>query len=313
MIARVQEAPAAEQVLQKHGKSFYWASRLLGERHADRAARLYAFCRFADDVVDERPQSAASDLALLRHRWSYRSGDDAELARFRALADALHLDHDAIDCFLDALERDTGPVRVEDDADLLRYCYGVAGTVGVQMCAALDVSESQALPFAIDLGIGMQLTNISRDVLEDAGRDRIYLPRTRVGRRATPERIASGDPVSRRRAERTIRQLLALADRYYRSADRGMRYLPWRARLGIMTAARVYEAIGPVILRALDEDRYWGARAHVPARAKLRHTARATASLLFHPRYGNYGAHPRHDATLHEALRGLPGADDGTR
>jgi 15-cis-phytoene synthase len=190
---------------------------------------------------------------------------------------------------------DCGPVRIADEAGLLRYAYGAAGTVGIMMCAVLDVRDAQALPFAVDLGIAMQLTNIARDVAEDAARDRIYLPAEWLPPDYGPDAIArSPEP-----AFAAIDRVLVLAGRHYRSAEGGFRHLPASARTAIRAAARLYEAIGPVVLRAGPAALATGRRAVVPDWRRLLLLARCLAPAP--------PAAP-HDARLHTALRGLPGA-----
>src|SRR5690606_4571262 len=105
-------------------------------------------------------------------------------------------------------------------------------------------SDARALAHAVDLGIAMQLTNICRDVAEDASRGRVYLPRCRLEAAGTsPEEIVSGRAAPAKVAA-VVRDLLDLADAYYESADAGMRFIPDRARLAILVASRIYRAIG---------------------------------------------------------------------
>jgi len=294
-------------VLARHGRSFHWASRLLAGPDAERCARLYAFCRHVDDLVDGGPPETAQRAMhglrcdLLRGR-----SDDPTLTGFLRLADACDIPRHLVLAFLDGVATDLGPVAVRDERELLRYAYGVAGTVGLMMCAALGVRDRRALPFAIDLGVAMQLTNVCRDVAEDAGAGRLYLPRSLLRPTTSAAAIRRGEWRALEDARRAVRTLLGLADRFYRSADLGMRYLPRRARLGILTASRVYEAIGDEILA--QPPSAWTRRAVVGPRRKLGRTLRAIGALL-RPRSWNRGRPPRHDAALHGPLRALPGAD----
>ena len=131
---------------------------------------------------------------------------------------------DAVIALVDGLLMDQHPVRVDDEAGLVRYCYHVAGTVGLMMCHILDARSSDAYAFAIDLGIAMQLTNISRDVLEDARMGRRYLPAAWVGD-ITPDEIvaAAAGHNDRVRAQVTtgVARALNLAEQYYASGIRG--------------------------------------------------------------------------------------------
>jgi len=294
---------AAEVVLAEKGRSFHWARRLLGKTHAARATRLYGFCRHLDDIADE-----ATSAETARARLSAASRDIAAgVSADPVIRDGIRLMeacriHPAIARELIAgLVSDLDPVRVPDEAALLRYCYRAAGTVGVMMCGVLDVSEPAAFAHAIDLGIAMQLTNICRDIAEDAAADRRYLPASLIGEAAPAELIAPAaakQPLLRE----GVAALLTLADRYYASGERGLSYLPLRARSGMLVAGRVYRAIGTQ-LRARDYD-FWTGRIAVTDGRKAALTARA---LLGAPGRRSFWRKPaEHDARLHVALRGLP-------
>ncbi|NJN46543.1 MAG: phytoene/squalene synthase family protein [Candidatus Competibacteraceae bacterium] len=297
----------ARLTLKRHGKSFYWAGALLEAEQAQHAAVLYAFCRAADDLADGiDPSIARSGLSDIRRALERGVSADPTVNAFLQLATVQQLPLMPAQVLIDTLMDDVGSVRLQTWDELLRYAYGVASTVGILMCGVLRVRDSAALPFAIDLGIAMQLTNIARDVLEDAARDRVYLPQEAAPIRLHPQHLVAGDTATRGAAYAVVEQVLHQADRYYRSADHGMRYLPWRARLAILTAARVYEAIGGVVQGCRDE--YWRGRSYVGVAGKCWHTSRALSAALSQPRYWLSGQPPRHDPQLHQALRGLPGA-----
>lgn len=258
---------AADGLLAQRGHSFHLARRLLSARHAERATRLYGFCRRMDDLADECPSPIAAHEALAVVRLALLTGHSND----PFLRDMLHLMHD---CGIDptvpleliqGVQSDLGEVRVADMTELLRYGYRVAGTVGLMMTAALDVSAPEALPHAIDLGIAMQLTNICRDVRDDALLGRRYLPATLVGALEPASLIAPVGAV-RAAAVHAMSTLLDLADRHYISGEQGLRYLPAGARAGILVAARVYREIG-VVLRLRDFD-CWSSRARVGAATK---------------------------------------------
>lgn len=295
-------------VLARHGRSFHWASGLLSKRDAADAAKLYAFCRHADDLVDELPPAighaaiVALRAAIDESLASSQPASPPALRDFCGLMHRRRIDPAIVRVLLQTLERDTRPVRLADTDELLRYAYGVASTVGLMMCAVLDCDDVRAQPFAIDLGIAMQLTNVARDVLEDARRGRIYAP--------MPADVTAADIVADRGRARelaliAVRGVLDLADRYYRSADRGLCLLPWRARGAILAASRIYEGIGAVIRRR--RGAYWRQRCHVSTVGKAWHTARALSSLTLVPRYWRGRGVVTHDSTLHRALAGLPG------
>jgi 15-cis-phytoene synthase len=302
-------ADSAVRVLARHSRSFHWASALLSRQHAADAATLYAFCRHADDLVDELPPAAGrAAIVTLRAATvgppaTHASAAPPVLRDFRELMQRRGIDPAIVHILLRTLERDADPVRLASEEELLRYAYGVASTVGLMMCAVLGCDDARAEVFAIDLGIAMQLTNVARDVLEDARRDRIYAP---MPAEVQPADIVADRGRAREQALTAVHAVLGLADRYYRSADRGMRLLPWRARGAIVAASRIYEGIGAVIRRR--GSAYWQQRCHVTAGGKSWHTARALTALLLAPGYWRRGGVVTHDASLHRALAGLPGA-----
>ncbi|MFO0631047.1 MAG: squalene/phytoene synthase family protein [Polyangiales bacterium] len=199
------------------------------------------------------------------------------------------------------MRSDLDAVRVGDDAELLRYCYRVAGTVGIMMCGVVGVRDPAALPHAVDLGVGMQLTNIARDVAEDAGLGQVYLPRTRLAAHGVDAGDVLAGTASREAVSAVVRELLAMAERYYASADLGMRYIPARARLAIYAAARLYRGIGRKLLRR-------GADA-LAGRTILGAWERASQLAVAAVAFVVGAPRATHDATLHASLQGLPGAD----
>ena len=298
---------AADTLLAQRGHSCHWARRLLSDRHAERATRLYGFCRSMDDLADESPLPTAADAAHAAHaafavvRLALQTGrsDDP------ALQDMLQLmDHCGIDPvipldLIDGVESDLSEVRVADLSELLRYSYRVAGTVGLMMTAALDVNAREALPHAIDLGIAMQLTNICRDVRDDALLGRRYLPASLVGE-VEPAALIAPVGAVRAAAVHAIRTLLDLADRHYASGEQGLRHLPAGARTGILVAARMYREIG-VVLRQRNFD-CWSSRARVGAAAK--------AAITLGALRGSAGARrrPLEGPTHGQSLRGFQAA-----
>jgi 15-cis-phytoene synthase len=294
---------SAEFLLATKGRSFDWARYFLGRKHALRATRLYGFCRHLDDMADEAASEEGALEKLEGVRRDLGAGSSADpvirdgmaLMRECAIEDVLVLELAA------GVISDLGCVRMSNESELLRYCYRVAGTVGLMMCHVLDVDDPAAFPHAIDLGIAMQLTNICRDVGEDAAMGRRYLPATLVGDIA-PEELAS--PTSSHRAEiqRGILHLLSLAENYYRSGEAGLAYLPLQARAAILVAARIYRAIGED-LRSRGGD-CWSRRAVVTPFEKTVITARALGTLPFNKSF--WDGSLSHEATLHSYLTGLP-------
>lgn len=238
--------PMARASLHAHARSFRIAARLLRPADADDAAICYALCREADDLVDEAPDVEAARTAIrqLRDELRGRQAPRPLVVAFYRMALRRRVPVRAMWTLVDTISRDAGPVRIQDDVELIRYAYGVAGTVGLMMAGLLGARSERARASAVDLGIGMQLTNIARDVAEDARRDRVYLPLNRLRAAGIdPAALvdAGADPEA---VMRVVAELVALAERYYSSSLTGLRDLPLRGRLAVAVAAALYRAIG---------------------------------------------------------------------
>jgi len=301
---RAGSVSSSHESMRTHGRSFHFASHFLGVRHAERAARLYAFCRYLDDTVDLAENKAEAERTLDRIAREL----DGQVTASAATSDFLNLMQEVglapsmPEALISGLRSDLGVVAVKTESELLRYAYHVAGIVGLMMCDVVDVMAPEARPFAIDLGIAMQLTNIARDVDEDARRGHRYLPEAWVGP-VTPQQIVDPDPEMKSILRQASRRLLDRAEVYYQSADRGLGYLPVRARFAILVAGRVYRRIGLSIAR--QDHASWQGRARVSRPEKLQVAAGAALSFL---RCRHLHARDAlHDRTLHEALAGLPG------
>lgn len=294
----------SRQVLSQHARTFRLASLLLTDQQRDEAAILYAFCRLVDDTVDEAPDAALARERLEALRLELEGQRPARplIAAFVALCTQRDIPLRAAHELIEGVASDLEEVLLPSDAQLLRYCYRVAGTVGIMMCGVIGVTQARALPFAIDLGVGMQLTNICRDVLEDSHRGRVYLPQARLRAAGTSqEALLRGDPDPQALAS-VVGDLLALADQYYASGHAGMRYIPLRPRMAIAAASRMYRAIGWRLRRhhcAVMEG-----RTVVPRWEKGLWLGRAMGWSLG----ASLGPEPRHQAQLHTHLAGLPGA-----
>ncbi len=273
-------SPNTSTTMAGRGSTFAWASRLLPQSLGPDVAQLYSFCRRVDDIADrsDDSQDARRRLAGLQNALLAGDVSDPLAARMLDLAQRYAFEITPAIALIEGASSDLGPVRIASSEDLLRYAYAVAGTVGEMMCPILGCRKAMALPFAIDLGVGMQLTNIARDVLEDAQNNRLYLPADRLDPTVTPHSLAAGESAARASTWNEILWLLTLAERYYRNADLGIGLLPLRVRPGILVASRVYEAIGTEIRRA-GETLYWQRRAKVSRRAFLWQTLRALSRL----------------------------------
>lgn len=298
------------EVLARGSKSFRFASHFLPADRRGEAALLYAFCRLVDDLADDAPspEVAQADLDAVVAELDGAAPARPVIGALIELSARRGLDLRHAHELVRGVRSDLEPVRVKDDGALLRYCYRVAGTVGLMMSPIIGVTDGAAAPFALDLGIGMQLTNICRDVAEDARLGRVYLPASRleaVG--VSQDDLLQGRPGIDGGVRRVVQDLLLLAERYYASADRGLRYIPLRPRAAILVASRVYREIGRRLL-ANGADALAG-RTVVSGGRKVWVAAGALAALGS-PRVFGFGR-PRHLAALHSELVGLPGADEG--
>jgi phytoene synthase len=275
------------QTLAAHSRSFSLAARLLPAGSRDEAAVLYAWCRRADDAIDEAPpgEQRARLAGLERELYDVYAGapqSQTQLAAFQQVVERRHIPAHYPGELLEGLRMDTVGQRYQSVQQLVVYCYRVARTVGLMMCHVLGVRSPRALQYAAHLGIAMQLTNICRDVAEDWQRGRLYIPDELLARLGTPgldSELGRPLPASARGPlSRAIADLLALADRYYRSGDRGLPALPLRAAFAVRTARLVYAAIG----RRLAEQQYdvLAGRAIVPTWMKLWLTAKAAFLTL---------------------------------
>ncbi|MEQ8846695.1 phytoene/squalene synthase family protein [Botrimarina sp.] len=242
--------PAARDSIRRHSRSFSLASRLLpADKRAD-VERLYSWCRWCDDGVDnaESAEEAAEFVELatadLRLIVNGEVPHTTESLWFGSVVRRHHLSVAAAEALLIGMKSDLTPAENLSVDDLMRYGFRVAGAVGVLMCPILGLRDRRFLPHATALGIGMQLTNIARDVAEDWGRYRCYLPiEWTGGLRPGPARPDS-EPV-----RRGVQKLLDVADGFYCAGESGVSALDRDSRFAVHAAARIYHAIGAKIRR----------------------------------------------------------------
>lgn len=287
----------SKEIMKKNGRTFFWASQFLPHEEAQNIQDLYAFCRFVDDLVDVQGKCCGQIVEDLEKKRSHIEQVQALLC----MASKKKMSLEPAKILVSTLDKDRKGKIIDTYKELLRYCYGVASTVGLMMCDIFSVQNKAAYPFAIDLGIAMQLTNIARDIYEDAMQDKIYLPQEVFGKKITPESIQAQENLNEVLLARE--QILMLADRYYLSADLGMRFLPRRARLAILMASRLYQAKGKTIRTR--SAFYLKNRADTSLLAKIYQTSRAICSFCFDPKYSSAGE-AVHDASLHSDLLFLP-------
>jgi phytoene synthase len=259
-------------------KTFAAAALLLPGNVREASYAIYAFCRLSDDAVDIGGGSAEA-VARLRQRLDRAyAGNPADSPVDRAFADVVrrHAIPAALpEALLDGLEWDVAGVTCETEADVYAYAARVAGSVGAMMTALMGVRDPASIARACDLGVAMQLTNIARDVGEDALAGRLYLPRAWLREAGVDPDAWLARPVFTQAIGTVIARLLALADTLYARAGSGIRFLPPRCRPAIFAASHLYREIGAEVARAGFDS--VSARARVPAGRKLRLGAKALA------------------------------------
>ncbi len=274
----------SRQAIEAGSKSFAAAARLFDPGTRDSARLFYAWCRHCDDVIDgqaggmgrvEQAGTPAERLALLeeqtRDALAGVPQDDLAFAAFARVAAKHRIpEHLPLD-ILDGFRMDVEDRQYRTLDDLLAYCYGVAGAVGVTMAIVMgvDPEDHAVLDRACDLGLAFQLTNIARDVMDDARIGRVYLPAD-LFRRDSVSAAFILDPQNRRLVVEATHALLELAERYYASARVGIVRLPFRSAWAIATALRVYREIGRRVRFSPDP---WARRLSVPRWRKLWHVA----------------------------------------
>tara|TARA_Y100001960_G_C14778293_1_gene884740 strand:- start:930 stop:1895 length:966 start_codon:yes stop_codon:yes gene_type:complete len=298
--------PEPDNVMKTRGRSFYFASRFLNPSTSERASRLYQFCRAIDDIADRSSSKelARDQLELTIAELNGLLPPSKHTESFLRLANDTNLDlRAAIElvkgCRSDLCEH----VVIEDEESLIRYCYQVAGSVGIMMCSLLGVNDPRAFPHAVDLGIAMQITNITRDIAEDARSGRRYLPTTLVGNLSCSE-ILSPSNKALNTISVAVESMVRLADRYYKSGKAGYCFLPSTSRPAIAIAASIYRQIGVRVHRNPAGSL---ARRVVVSRWEKLILAALSGSreLLFYKPFPSYV----HNSALHKYIRNYPGTN----
>jgi phytoene synthase len=273
---------ACRTLLRGGSRSFHAASLLLPRSVRDPATALYAFCRLADDAIDQDGGRLAT-LSRLRERLARAyEGRPLPIPADRALAvmlDRFAIPRDLPEALLDGFAWDAAGRRYETLTDLTDYAVRVAGTVGAMMAMLMGVRQPAVVARACDLGVAMQLSNIARDVGEDAAAGRLYLPLSWMREAGIDPDAWLADPVFSAGLGGVVRRLLAHADTLYARADAGVRRLPLACRPGIGAARLLYAEIGHEVARRGGDS--IAGRAVVPGRRKLALLGRSLAEAAF--------------------------------
>ena len=216
--------------LQYYAKSFNWAGFFLPKKTYSRCSNLYDFCRTLDNIADNKGEINTKLRRFLnfKNNFNNQKFQNPIIKNMWVLINKYNISTKILDDLFDGVESDIqNVVKLNSKKELLIYSYRVAGTVGLMMAKILNVTSSISLKSAIDLGIAMQLTNISRDVIEDSKNKRFYI----------------------KHDFETIKETLAIADLFYDSSFSSIKDIPLSFRFSILVARRVYRRIGRNIIK----------------------------------------------------------------
>ena len=271
-------------LLEKHAKSFYWASFFLSKETFKKCSSLYNFCRTLDDIVDDNNELEVKRENFLKFKKEFINKDfkSSIIKEMWSTINTENISTKIVFDLFDGVETDLKDrVEISKKKDLFIYSYRVAGTVGLMMSKILKVKNKEALKGAIDLGIAMQLTNIARDVCEDKERNRQYI---------NPDFSS-------------IQELISESQTFYEKSFKSLSGIPLRSRFSVIVARRVYRKIGDYILKQKNIDNYNKAgKIYVPILGKIFQTFLSIfdfTKLLFVKEL-NYDNHINHDILKEE-------------
>ena len=224
-----------------YAKSFNWSGFFLPKKIYFKCSKLYDFCRTIDNIADQNKdlKIKKKQLEVFRSKFEEKNQEDPVIKNMWDLMNEYNISKKIVSDLFDGIQSDLKEeVRIKTEKELLVYSYRVAGTVGLMMAKIFGVKKKESLQRAIDLGIAMQLTNISRDVLEDEKKNRIYL-------------IKNSEDIML-----DIKNIVSKADSFYESSFVGIKDIPISCRFSIVVARRVYRQIGKKILQKKDVDSY---------------------------------------------------------
>lgn len=243
---------ACRELMRGGSKSFFAASKLLPVRLRPPATALYAYCRLADDAIDLGGDALLAMESLQQRLDAIYEGRPAQLDADRALAHVVHhygIPRGLLDALLDGFLWDSQGRRYETLADVEAYGARVAGAVGAMMSLIMGASTDTAIARASEMGVAMQLTNIARDIGEDARNGRLYIPRAWFREIGMDADAWLARPVFDARIAAFTQRLLLRADVLYRRGEFGLSELPWDCRPAIQAARLVYAEIGKQLER----------------------------------------------------------------
>ena len=238
-------------LLEKHAKSFYWASFFLSKEIFYKCSSLYNFCRTLDDIVDNESviKNKKENFFKFKKDFTNKNLNNLIIKEMWSIMESEKISHQIVIDLFDGVETDLEEkVQINSKKELLVYSYRVAGTVGLMMSKILKVKNKEALKGAIDLGIAMQLTNIARDVCEDKARNRQYV----------------------KHDFSSIKEIIRDSQIFYNQSFNSICKIPIRSRFSVILARRLYRKIGDYILKQKNIDNYNNAgKIYIPVLEKI--------------------------------------------
>ena len=226
-----------QSYLSIYAKSFNWAGFFLPKQTYLKCSALYDFCRVADNIADsdEEIETKKRKFLEFQDKFDNQKFDDPVVKNMWQLIKEFNIPLKVVHDLLDGINSDIQKnIKLNKKKDLLLYSYRVAGTVGLMMAKILKVNKKSSLKSAIDLGIAMQLTNISRDVVEDLNFGRSYINLN----------------------FEEIKSTIKLSESYYENSFYSIKQIPFTFRFAILVARRVYRKIGYKILKKKNLENY---------------------------------------------------------
>ena len=220
-----------------YAKSFNWAGFFLPKKTYEKCSALYDFCREADNIADDanKIEIKRDNFIKFRNNFVNKNHDDPVIKNMWDLINEFSISTKIVDDLFEGINSDIKEnVKLNSKKELLIYSYRVAGTVGLMMAKILNVHKEQSLKSAIDLGIAMQLTNISRDVMEDKKNNRFYI----------------------NESFEDIKTTIELSEKFYENSFYSIKEIPLSFRFSILVARRVYRKIGYKILNKQNMENY---------------------------------------------------------
>ena len=223
--------------LAQYAKSFNWAGFFLPRKTYQKCSALYDFCRTVDNIADDENKISVKQGNFLKFKNDFLNKNYANpvIKNIWDLIKEFNISNKIVKDLLDGISSDIKEnVKLRSKKELLIYSYRVAGTVGLMMAKILKVEKEQSLKSAIDLGIAMQLTNISRDVIEDKKNGRFYINED----------------------FEDIKSTIELSEKFYQNSFYSIKEIPISFRFSILVARRVYRKIGLKILNKKSIENY---------------------------------------------------------